>query len=102
MKNISKENQLEAKKIEINRGDKPQNLRRLTVVKTLTAPRQNLFSAKDQENGEIKEFTLTKTSQIFLDGNEAKSTGITRDKNAIIISHEEKGKGLVDLIYLLP
>ena len=100
--NISKENQLEAKKIEIIRENKPQNLRRLTVVKTLTAPRQNLFSTKNQQSSEIEEFTLGKTSQIFTDGKEAKTIDITKDKNAIIVSHEEKGKELVDLIYLLP
>jgi len=100
--NLSKEDQLEAKKIEIIREAVPQNSRRLTVVKTLTAPRQNLFSAKNQQSGEIEEFTLGKTSQILVDGKEAKITDITKDKNTIIISHEEKGKQLIDLIYLLP
>ena len=100
--NLSKEDQLEAKKIEIIREAVPQNSRPLTLVKTLTAPRQNLFSAKNQQSGEIEEFTLGKTSQILVDGKEAKITDITKDKNTIIISHEEKGKQLIDLIYLLP
>ena len=54
------------------------------------------------QSGEIEEFTLGKTSQILVDGKEAKITDITKDKNTIIISHEEKGKQLIDLIYLLP
>jgi len=99
--NISKD-QLEAKKIEVIRENLPQNTRKLTLAKTLTSPRQNLFSAKNLADNQILEFTLNKNSQISLDGKEAKSADIVKDKNTIIISHEDKDKELIDLIYLLP
>jgi len=96
-----KENELSAKKIDVIRENKPQNTKQLILAKILTATRQNLFSAKDQ-NSKIFEFTIGKNSQISIDGKEAKSADIVKDKNAIIVYHPENDKNIVDLVYLIP
>ena len=58
-----------------------------------------IISWEHKEDNEIEEFNLAKTSQVQIDGKNSKITDITKDKNTIIISHEEKGKELVDIIY---
>ncbi len=91
-----------AKKIEVVRENKPQIVQKLTQVKILTAPRQNLFSAKITETNEIIEFNLTSNSRISLADGQGKSADIVKEKNAIIIYHLKDDKNLPDLIYLLP
>jgi len=93
---------LQAKKIEVIRENIPQNTRKLTLAKTLTTVRQNLFSAKNTTDNKILEFTLEKTSLIQIDDKISKASDIAKDKNAIIIHHQEQAKNIVDLIYLLP
>jgi len=90
---------LQAKKIEVIRENIPQNGKNLTLAKTLTTVRQNLFSAKNSTDNQILEFTLAKTSLIQVDDKNSKAADIAKDKNAIIIWHENNGKNTVDLIY---
>ena len=94
--------QLKAKLVEVVRENKPQNLRKLTLVKILSVARQSLFSAKSLADNSILELTIDKASQVTVDGKEAKSADIEKNKNAIIIYHPDANKKLLDLIYLLP
>lgn len=91
-----------AQKITIIRDNKPQNSELISTVKLLTAPRQNLFSAKNEKDGKILEFTLNKDSSIETNGQTAKSTDIAKDKRAIVVSYSSNGDQIVDLITLIP
>lgn len=91
-----------AQKITIIRDNKPQNSELISTIKLLTAPRQNLFSAKNEKDGKIMEFTLNKDSSIEVNYQVAKSTDIAKDKRAIVVSYTDKGDQIVDLISLIP
>ncbi len=91
-----------AQKLTIIRDNKPQNNEQYSSVKILTAPKQNLFTAKTNKDSKILELTLDKNTQELLGGKDAQVTDIQKDKNAVIIYHTDGTKKVVDLIYLLP
>lgn len=91
-----------AKKLTIIRDNKPQNTKEYAIAKVLTAPKQNLFTAKTAKDSKVLELTLTKTTHVLLDAKEAKITDIQKDKNSVIVYHPDGTKKIVDLIYLLP
>ncbi|MDO8486838.1 MAG: hypothetical protein Q7S45_00885 [Candidatus Curtissbacteria bacterium] len=93
---------LTAQKLTIIRDNKPQNNEEYIAVKVLTAPKQNIFTAKSVKDSKILELTVDKNTQISDSGKDTKVDAITKDKNAVIIYHTETGKKVVDLIYLLP
>ena len=90
-----------AKTLTIERVNKPQNTKQFIASRTITNVRQNLFSAKDNQDGKIIELTLGKTSQIAIGENQGKSADITKDKTALVFYHPEKNQNIVDLVYLL-
>lgn len=91
-----------AQKLTIIRDNKPQNNEVYALAKVLTAPKQNLFTAKTGKDSKILELTLDKNTQSLLNGKEAQITDIQKDKSAVIIYHTDGTKKVVDLIYLLP
>ncbi len=95
------DNQLKANKIQVFRENIPINTRSLAIAKIITSPKQNKLSAKNLSDNAILDLTLEKFSSIILDGKEVKASDIEINKNAIIIYHPDKGKNLIDLIYLL-
>lgn len=100
--NRDETDKIAAQKITIIRENKPQNSETVNAVKLLTAPRQNLFSAKNIKDDKILEFTLKKESKIESNNQTIKSIDITKDKRAIIVSYADKGDQIVDLISILP
>lgn len=99
--NTTDEDSIVGTSIQILRDIKPQNNVRVAPVQVITPVRQNLFSAKSQDQ-KIIELTLVKNSQIQTEDTVGKSTDIARDKSAIVFYHQEGDKNVVDLIYLLP
>lgn len=100
-----------AKKITIIRDNKPQNSAQILTAQIITSPKQNNFSVKNLEDSEILELTVNKETEIQTEGNDSQESPtpksspisqIAKDKNAIIIYHQEGSKNIVDLIYLLP
>lgn len=88
--------------LQIIRADKPQITKTLFISKVVTGPKQNSFTAKSLENDKIISYSLTKNSDISLDGKDAKSSDIVKDKNAVIFATEQDKDTVVDLIYLIP
>ncbi len=91
-----------AQKLTIIRDNKPQNSEQYAAAKILTAPKQNLFTAKTNKDSKILELTISKNSQFSDSGKDAKTDAVTKDKSAVIIYHTDGTKKLADLIYLLP
>lgn len=91
-----------AKNLLVLRVNKPILSKEIIVGKIASSVRQNIFSAKNNKDGKIVEFTLDKNSQILLDGQDAKLDAIAKDKSAIILYTKDKDTNLIDLLYLLP
>lgn len=100
--NTSSENEISAVTIEIFRENKPQNNKKYMLAKILSVPRQNVFSAKNQQDNKTVEFSLQKATTVSNDGKEGSPKDITKDKNVIIFYSTTNNKNSVDLIYLLP
>lgn len=100
--NAEETDKITAQKITVVRENKPQNMEVISVIRLLTAPRQNIFSAKNEKDGKIVEFVLNKESQIEANGQTVKSTDITKDKRAIVVSYASNGDHIIDLISILP
>ena len=98
----SDQDSLIAKNLQVIRTNKPQLTKQMVIAKIASTLRQNIFSAKNNKDAKIIEFTLDKNSEILQDGNEVKSEIITKDKSAIIFYTEDNDTSLIDLIYLLP
>ncbi|MCR4324356.1 MAG: hypothetical protein NUV69_01570 [Candidatus Curtissbacteria bacterium] len=90
-----------AKKFEVIRDNKPQVTKAYATGVILTPVRQNLFSLKNNQDGKLIEFTLTKDSKITLGGQTAKSADIAKDKTAIIFFTTSSDKNNVALIHIL-
>lgn len=98
----------------IIRQNIPQNNTRTVTAQIASIPKQNKFTAKNLSDSKVIDLTLSKTTQVQTENVTpppspvAKTTPntltsqITKDKNAIIIYHEEADINLIDLIYLLP
>ncbi len=100
--NAAEKDTITAQKITVIRENKPQNSESINVIKLLTAPRLNIFSAKNEKDSKIIEFTLNKNSAVEVNGQAAKNADIAKDKRAIVVSYFSNGDQLVDLIYILP
>ncbi len=97
----------------IIRKNVPQNNTRTVTAQIASIPKQNIFTAKNLSDSKAIELTLTKitevqtenqippTSPIAKASPNTPASQIIKDKNAIIIYHEENGKNIVDLIYIL-
>lgn len=109
------QNSQTSQKLTVIRQDKPQNTAKIISAQIITSPNKNVFSVKNLSDEKIIELLTSKDTQIQLENLGAsptptlKSTAktpeasqIVKDKNAIIIYHDESGKNIVDLIYLLP
>lgn len=99
---LARDETLAAKSLTILRANKPQNTKQFEIVRILTTPKKNVFSANTLKNSKTLEFTLNKNSKVSIEDKEAKIEDIVKDKNAIIIYHPEGDKKVVDLILLLP
>ncbi len=88
--------------LEIIRDNKPQNTEEFITGKIISNVKNNLFSVKNNKDGKIIEFALNKDSNISVDGKNAKTTDVTKDKTAIFIFHQSDDKNIADLIYLTP
>lgn len=100
----------------ILRQNKPQNNTKTMTAQIATTPKQNAFSAKNLTDSKVLELTLTKETIVQEDAQtpaasptpkaspktQSLTSQIVKDKNAIIIYHQENEKNIVDLIYLLP
>lgn len=96
------------------RQNKPQNSEKTLTAQIATAPKQNTISAKNLSDSKVIDLTLSKTTQVQTENvtppaspiaktsPNTLASQITKDKNAIIIYHEENGKNIADLIYILP
>ena len=91
-----------AQSIDIFRDNKPQIQTDIQIIKLLSNIKNNLFSAKIEEDNKIIEFSLDKDSVISKEGQNTKDDAIKKDKKAIVVYHIEKDQKIVDLIYLLP
>lgn len=91
-----------ARKLTIIRQDKPQLLEEIAIGKIASDVRQNIFSIKNNKDSQLIEFKLGKNSSVSLNGEEAQTTDIAKDKSAIVIYTKSEGSNTVDLIYLLP
>ena len=98
----TKDEILNAQDLEIIRENKPQITKKVSIAKILTSAKANKFSAKQNEENKILDFTLDKNSKILKNGQSAKDTDIAKDLNAIIVYQDEDGERLIDLAYLLP
>src|SRR3990167_8963706 len=98
----TKDEILNAQNLEIIRENKPQITKKVSIAKILTSAKANKFSAKQNEENKILDFTLDKNSKILKNGQSAKDTDIAKDLNAIIVYQDEDGERLIDLAYLLP
>lgn len=96
------ENTITAKKVIIIRENKPKIDKDFAEVKLLTASTKNNFTGKNLKDQKNIEFTLSKNSDIFAGDKDGKAEDIQKDKNALVIYHDQDDKKLVDLIYLLP
>lgn len=98
--------------LEIIRLNKPQNNAKILTAQIASNPKQNSFTAKNLVDSKVVELTITKETTIQLEAEtpaaspspksspKTPASQITKDKNAIIIYHEEAGKNIIDLIYL--
>lgn len=91
-----------AQGLEIIRANKPQVTKQLAIGTVASTVRQNIFSLKSAKDQELIEFTLDKNSDVSLDGKEAKSTDIVKDKTALVFYTKDEDENLITLIYLLP
>ena len=89
-----------ASEVNILRENIPQNSKQFEIVKLLTNSKSRFFSSKD-DKGQIHEFTLASDSQIKENMQEAEESDIQKEKSAIIIFHEQKGKKIADDLYLI-
>lgn len=87
-----------AQKIIIIRGEKPQNNSSAIVVKTQTGAQEETLSVKNSKDETI-ELILDKNTTFTIAGKEADAEGITKDKGAIIIYHQEDEDNILDAIY---
>ncbi|HSX18816.1 MAG TPA: hypothetical protein VLE91_01640 [Candidatus Saccharimonadales bacterium] len=92
---------ISATNVQILRDNKPQLVEQFTVGTITTAPKNNIFSAKNK-NGQSTDFKLAKTSRVQIGGTDAKTTDIAKDKTAIIIFSKTADTNTPDLIYVLP
>lgn len=101
----------------IIRQSKPQNNARTITAQIATAPKQNNFTAKNLADSKVIELTITKETVVQLEvetpaaatptpksspKTQSPASQIIKDKNAIVIYHQDSDKNIVDLIYLLP
>jgi len=100
--NPASSDQIEATSIEIFRDNKPQLTKEVSIVKILSKVKDNSFSVKVEKGNNIEEFSLPKDPAISKDGQKGTADDIQKDKKAIIISHPQDNKKIVDLVYLLP
>lgn len=96
------EDSMIAKNLQVVRQNKPVLTKEMTVGKIASNVRQNIFSAKNNKDNKIIEFTLGKNTTILLDGQAAKSDSVVKDKSAIILYTKDKDTNLINLVYLLP
>lgn len=95
------DNTITAKKVIIIRENKPKIDKSYAEVKLLTAATKNIFTGKNLKDQKNMEFTLSKNSDIFAGDKDGKTEDIQKDKNALVIYHDQDDKKVVDLIYLL-
>lgn len=113
----SDSNSQNSQSLTIIRQNKPQNNQKTVTAQIATAPKQNAFLAKNLSDSKAFDLVITKETEIQLETaipgaadptpkapptTQSLSSQIVKDKNAIIIYHEENGKNIADLIYLLP
>ena len=96
------ENTITAKKVIIIRENKPKINKDFAEIKLLTASAKNNFTGKNLKDQKNMEFTLSKNSDIFAGDKEGKTEDIQKDKNALVIYHDQDDRKIADLIYLLP
>lgn len=96
------EDSIIAKNLQVLRQNKPVLSKEIVLGKIASNVRQNIFSAKNNKDSKIIEFTLGKNTTILLDGQDAQSDSVTKDKSAIILYTKEKDTNLISLVYLLP
>lgn len=95
--------QMEAKSINILRDNKPQNQTRFAVVRILSNPSKNTFSAQQNGQSSIVKIATTKDTSYFDQNNEVDIKAVAKDKLAIVIFHEDaKANDVANLVYLLP
>lgn len=99
--------------LEIIRQNKPQNNAKILTSQIATSPKQNSFTAKNLADSKVVDLTISKETNVQLESQTSiaspspKTTQnlqsqIIKDKNAIIIYHEEDDENIVDLVYQLP
>lgn len=96
------EKDFNAQSVEVVRENKPQNLILYSSSQLLTAPKGNLFSAKNLKDSKLIEFTLDKNSKIYEDEKLVDNKSITKDKKAIVFYKNQDGNNLAVTIHLLP
>lgn len=112
----SDQNTQNSQSLTIIRQNKPQNNSKTITAQIAATPKQNSVSVKNLSDSKVIELALTKTTEVQTENEtpppsptpkaspktQSLTSQILKDRNAIIIYHEEAGKNLVDLIYLLP
>lgn len=95
--------QLEAKSINIMRDNKPQNQTHYAVVKILSSPSRNTFSAQQSGQSNIVKITTNTGTSYFDQEKQTDIKAVAKDRLAIVIFHEDaKANDIADLVYLLP
>lgn len=88
-----------ADKITILRDNKPTNDSIVITGKTLTAVNQNAISFKNTKDETI-ELTIDKNTTATIADKESAVDNVTKDKNAIIIYHQNDKDNILDTIYI--
>ena len=96
------EKDFNAQSVEVVRENKPQNLILYSSSQLLTAPKGNLFSAKNLKDNKLIEFSLDKNPKIYENEKLVDTKSIAKDKKAIVFYKNQDGNNLAVTIHLLP
>lgn len=96
------EDSIIAKNLQVVRQNKPVLTKEMTVGKIASNVRQNIFSVKNNKDSKLIEFTQDKNTTILLDGQNAQSDSVVKDKSALILYTKVEDTNLINLVYLLP
>lgn len=109
------ENSQTSQKLTIVRQDKPLNTSKIVLSQIITSPVKNIFTVKNLQDSKVIELITSTNTQVQLEDQNPSPTPspksssktpadsqIAKDKNSIIIYHQEGNKNVADLVYLLP
>jgi len=88
-----------AQKIAIIRGEKPQNNSLIIAAYTQTDVQKGRLSVKNTK-GELIDVVLDENTTVTIAGKTAGTNDVVKDKDAVIVYHQDNGDNLLDTIYI--